>query len=539
MVSRDTHHIPANRTMTNAVWLCLGGLAQALALAWPWGGQSLPALQIIGLATLAAHLNHCQNARTAFWHSWWFATVWLVGTFWWLFISLHTYGGMHALLAAMAVVLLAAALALYYAGAGWATAKIMGPSRRAAVPSILVFASAWTLAEVARAVLFTGFPWGAVGYAHVDGVLSSFAPWVGVYGMGWMAAASAMAIAHFLPRNLKSPNTRGKPAKMMWVGMALASLLWVQLPGYKYDFASASTSGDLQVHLMQGNISQSEKFQPSTGIAQALRWYQQALMSVHSGLAIAPETALPMLPMHLPVGYWDQLRQHFTTGSAAALVGVPWKTINAAGEPVYSNAAIGWMPDQTQDYRYEKNHLVPFGEFVPPMFRWFTQLMNMPLGDFKAGGDHPATFDWHGQRIAPHICYEDLFGEELARSFIDRSRAPTVMVNISNIAWFGDSIAIDQHLNIARLRSLEFQRPMVRATNTGMTAVIDHQGQVTAQLPRHSAGVLVASVEGRTDTPTWFAQWASRWHLWPLVTLCALILLWGWARRSRAPMAGA
>ena len=91
--------------MTNAVWLCLGGLAQALALAWPWGGQSLPALQIIGLATLAAHLNHCQNARTAFWHSWWFATVWLVGTFWWLFISLHTYGGMHALLAAMAVVL--------------------------------------------------------------------------------------------------------------------------------------------------------------------------------------------------------------------------------------------------------------------------------------------------------------------------------------------------------------------------------------------------------------------------------------------------
>ena len=113
------------------------------------------------------------------------------------------------------------------------------------------------------------------------------------------------------------------------------------------------------------------------------------------------------------------------------------------------------------------------------------------------------------------------------------------MVNISNIAWFGDTIAIDQHLNIARLRSLEFQRPMVRATNTGMTAVIDHQGQVTAQLPKLSAGVLVASVEGRADTPTWFAQWASRWHLWPLVALCALILLWAWARRIRMPMAGA
>jgi apolipoprotein N-acyltransferase len=256
-------------------------------------------------------------------------------------------------------------------------------------------------------------------------------------------------------------------------------------------------------------------------------------------LAIAPETALPLLPMHLPAGYWDQLRQHFATGSAAALVGVPWKTSNAPGESTYSNAAIGWKPDQTQDYRYEKNHLVPFGEFVPPMFRWFTQLMNMPLGDFKAGGEYPATFDWQGQRIAPNICYEDLFGEELARIFIDPNRSPTVMVNISNIAWFGDTIAIDQHLNIARLRSLEFQRPMVRSTNTGMTAVIDHQGRVTAQLPRHTAGVLVATVEGRADTPTWFAQWASRWHLWPLVALCALILLWAWAQRARPPGTGA
>ena len=539
MVSRDTPHIAATRIMISAVWLCLGGLAQALALAWPWGGQSLPALQIIGMATLASHLIRCRNPKTAFLQSWWFATVWLVGTFWWLFISLHIYGGMHALLAAMAVVLLAAALALYYAVAGWATVKVMGSERRSMAPSIVVFSSAWTLAEVARAVLFTGFPWGAVGYAHVDGVLSSFAPWVGVYGMGWLAAATAIAIAHFLSRDHLSTHTQRKPARLVWGGMALASLLVVQLPGYKYAFSSASTSGDLQVHLMQGNIAQSEKFQPSTGIAQALRWYQQALLNVHSGLAIAPETALPLLPIHLPAGYWDQLRQHFATGSAAALIGVPWKAINAAGEPMYSNAAIGWKPDQTQDYRYEKNHLVPFGEFVPPMFRWFTQLMNMPLGDFKAGGKYPATFDWQGQRIAPHICYEDLFGEELARSFIDPSRAPTVMVNISNIAWFGDTIAIDQHLNIARLRSLEFQRPMVRATNTGMTAVIDHQGQVTAQLPKLSAGVLVASVEGRADTPTWFAQWASRWHLWPLVALCALILLWGWAHRPRSPLAGA
>ena len=151
MVSRDTPHIATTRIMISAVWLCLGGLAQALALAWPWGGQSLPALQIIGMATIASHLIYCRNTKTAFLQSWWFATVWLVGTFWWLFISLHTYGGMNPLLAAIAVVLLAAALALYYAGAGWATAKIMASEKRSIPVSILVFASTWTLAEVAAA----------------------------------------------------------------------------------------------------------------------------------------------------------------------------------------------------------------------------------------------------------------------------------------------------------------------------------------------------------------------------------------------------
>ena len=525
--------------MISAVWLCLGGLAQALSLAWPWGGQSLPAMQIIGMVTLTAHLCQCKNPKKAFWQSWLFATVWLVATFWWLFISLHTYGGMNAFLAALAVLLLAAALALYYAGAGWATVKILGSDRRSMAPSVVVFASAWTLAENARAVLFTGFPWGAVGYAHVDGVLSSFAPWIGVYGVGWLAAATAMAIAHAIRHDHDKPKDQRQPAHRIWVGMVIASLLLVQLPGYKHAFNSASTSGELQVHLLQGNIAQSEKFQPNTGIAQALRWYQQSLLNVNSGLAIAPETAFPLLPMYLPPGYWDQLRQHFVTGSAAALVGVPWKTNKPTGEPTYSNAAIGWMPGQSQDYLYEKDHLVPFGEFVPPMFRWFTQLMNMPLGDFKAGGAHPATFDWQGQRIAPNICYEDLFGEELARSFIDPSRSPTVMVNISNIAWFGDTIAIDQHLNIARMRSLELQRPMVRSTNTGMTAVIDHQGQVIAQLPRHRAGVLVAMVQGRNDPPTAFARWASRWGLWPLAALCILILLGAWARRSRVNVTGA
>jgi apolipoprotein N-acyltransferase len=182
-------------------------------------------------------------------------------------------------------------------------------------------------------------------------------------------------------------------------------------------------------------------------------------------------------------------------------------------------------------YRYDKHHLVPFGEFIPFGFRWFTELMNIPLGDFNRGPVGAASFAFRGQRIGANICYEDLFGEELAARFAAEAQAPTIFANISNIGWFGDTIAIDQHLQISRMRALEFQRPMLRATNTGATVVIDHTGRVTAALPRYTQGVLDARVEGRTGlTP--FAWWAARVDLWPLWALGFLILVIS-ARRAR------
>lgn len=519
--------------MRSAGWLATAGLAQAMSLAWPWGGQSLPGLQILAMLVMCHQLLQLHSRQAVFKHAWWFATVWLSGTFWWLFISLHTYGGMPAALASLSVLVLAGALAIYYAIAAWIVVPMVHRQNRGHVMHVLsaaAFASAWTGAEMARALIFTGFPWGAVGYAHVDGLLSFFSPWLGVYGVGWLAAFAAMGAA--LAWNSSSFDAKHPSLKWLMAGLAVVLAQVQPSPDSEPDAVSVPA---MQVHLLQGNIPQSEKFQANTGIAQALSWYRQELTQVQSGLAIAPETAIPLLPQHLPQGYWQGLREHFTQGTSAALIGIPWKDTGPQGLPLYSNTAIGWQAGQAQDYRYDKDHLVPFGEFVPPMFRWFTDWMDMPLSDFKAGGHHPATFDWQGNRIAPHICYEDLFGEELARGFIDPQRAPTVLVNISNIAWFGDSIAIDQHLNIARMRSLEFQRPMVRATNTGMTAVIDHRGRVTAQLPRHQTGVLRTTVQGRDTPPTLFAQWAARWGLWPLIAICAFIVAWfRWLGRKSA-----
>ena len=166
-------------------------------------------------------------------------------------------------------------------------------------------------------------------------------------------------------------------------------------------------------------------------------------------------------------------------------------------------------------YRYDKHHLVPFGEVIPFGFKWFVAMMNIPLGDFNRGVLVAPSFEVKGERIAPNICYEDLFGEELAARFTDAASAPTILANISNIGWFGETIAVEQHLNISRMRSLELQRPMLRATNTGATVVIDHQGHVTHTLAPHTQGVLSGTVQGRTGiTP--FARWAGWAGLAPL-----------------------
>jgi apolipoprotein N-acyltransferase len=151
-------------------------------------------------------------------------------------------------------------------------------------------------------------------------------------------------------------------------------------------------------------------------------------------------------------------------------------------------------------------------------------MMNIPLGDFNRGAVGQPSFEWAGQRWAPNICYEDLFGDELARRFVDEKTAPTVLVNVSNIGWFGNTVAIDQHLQISRMRALELGRPMVRATNTGATVIINHRGEITHSLPRHTRGVLTGSVQGRTGV-TPFAWWAGRLGLWPLWIFGVAIIL--------------
>lgn len=520
--------------------LIVAGALQAFSLAWPWargqgdgwlsivGGYGRPLwwLQILSLAVLVHALLAAGSARKAAGRAWLFATAWLVATFWWLFISMHTYGGLAAPLAVAAVLALAAFLGSYYAIASWCFKRLVHDSYRLIA---IVFAALWTLAELARGWLWTGFPWGAGGYAHVEGPLSVLPRWVGVYGTGFVAAWIAAWLALLVWRKqtqqvLLSP----KPAMASVVALAL---IWTGLWWSRSESLQAPTQQPgMSVELLQGNIPQDEKFELGSGVVVALRWYAQQLHDSKAQLVVAPETAIPLLPQQLPEGYLDFVRSPFVAkdGKQAALVGIPLGNLDAG----YTNTVEGWMPGQSKPYQYDKHHLVPFGEFIPPLFRWFTDLMNIPLGDFNRGALGQPSMNWAGERLSPNICYEDLFGEELAAHFGNAATAPTVLVNFSNIGWFGDSVAIDQHLNISRMRALEFERPMLRATNTGATVVIDHQARVKHALAPFERAVLEGNVQGREGlTP--FARWAHALGLVPLTALCLLVCALGWWRARK------
>ena len=504
----------------------LAGLAQAASLATPWDGQPVWWLQLAAQAVLVWLLISAGSARQSAITAWFFGLTSLSATFGWLFTSMHTYGGLAAPVAALAVVALAGVLSLYLAVISSVYYRLRHIHW---FLGAMVFGACWLLSELARAEWFTGFPWGASGYAHIDGPLAAYARWVGVYGIGYVAAVLAFCLVVAVRSALQRNARLSFMAPLLLILIIAGLKPWALRQMDTQSGDSTLSTGRLSLALLQGNIPQDEKFQMGTGVDTALRWYGQGLRDAKASLIVLPETALPLLPSDMPAGYWTDLQAHLDQTGQAALIGTPLGSYDEG----YTNSVRGLSPDLSTPYRYDKHHLVPFGEFIPPLFKWFTRMMNIPLGDFNRGSMGQASFAWQGQRLAPNVCYEDLFGEELAVRFVQPEQAPTVLVNVSNLAWFGDGQAIDQHIQISRMRTLELQRPMVRATNTGATVLIDHRGVVKDQLPRSTRGVLMTDVEGRVGT-TPFAWVAGRFGLRPWwITALAILVVAAFAARRR------
>jgi apolipoprotein N-acyltransferase len=436
----------------------------------------------------------------------------------WLYVSMHRYGGMPAVLAGLALLLFAVYLASFGAAVCSALARLDDALRtRNAAPALratalaLLFAGAWALAEILRGWLFTGFPWLAIGYAQLDGPLASFAPLLGVYGVCMVAALVAFGLALAAGGLPDAPRARPSRAARLFGAIAVALPIVAGLGLATIDHVTPH-GAPMRVRLLQGNVAQDLKFDARRSV-DAMRWYATEVVRSDAPLTVLPETAWTIPWSRTPSAVRDAIVAHLRTTGTVAAIGMPlFERGSAPGETsVFSGAAsltnsVGAVDGSgTVAWRYDKRHLVPFGEFVPFGFGWFVDLMHIPLGDFARGTAQQPPLAIADQRIAFDICYEDLFGEELAAQV--RGGA-TILVNVSNIAWFGDSHALPQHLQIARMRALEFARPMLRATNTGVTASIDAHGRVLGQLEPYTAGALEVDVQG-ADGATPYARFGN------------------------------
>ena len=421
----------------------------------------------------------------------------------WVYVSMHDIGGMAMPLALTATVLFTAYLALYPALASLIFRFCSqgptkpGTSNQARRPDQgrfgpLLFAACWLLTEWLRGTVFTGFPWLNLGYTQTPpSPLAGYAPVLGGYGLTFLAAWLAGVGAELwlrLRNNAWRWSSAANPhAAIIFIicltGSVLHHVPWTQPEG-----------NPLKVSLLQGNIPQSMKWQPELYVQTLLTYFQLARNNPAT-LMVLPETAIPSLLSEAPTEFLQDLQRIGQEQRGNILMGVPTGD-SAPDRNWYANSAVSMGVDPLQVYN--KVHLVPFGETTPPGFGWFLKQINMPLPDFTRGTQDQPLMQLSHQKIAVNICYEDIFGAEIAR----RAHGASIMVNLSNTAWFGDSLAQPQHLQIAQIRALENGRPMLRATNTGMTAIVGPKGERQAVLAAFTRNALVGSVQGMTgQTP--------------------------------------
>jgi apolipoprotein N-acyltransferase len=497
---------------TRALWplyALLAGAIHACSFA-PW---NLPWLQVLALAALFALSTRATSARSAAVLGFAFGMGWFGVGVSWVYVSMHVYGLMPAVLAAAATAAFCAYLAVYPALALGLAHKLLSETFARLA---LGLPALWMITEWLRGSVFTGFPWVASGYAHTDGLLAGWAPMLGVYGITLAAALLAGALS-LLALHKQEHRAR----RYGWIAAVFVLVVGGGWFGRSQSW-TRPVGAPTSVRLVQANVPQNLKFEPN-GVARAFTDHWELMQGPRVDLVALPESIYPVPMQHVPPSDLQAFRDYARAHQTAVIFGVFLEELPGH----YFNSAVGYAPEDARLRRYSKRHLVPFGEFIPPGFRWFVDLMKMPIGD-QQRGTTAQPLALAGQQVAVNICYEDLFGAEIIDAWHTSGPAPTLMLNISNLAWFNDSLALPQHLQISRMRVLETQHPMLRVTNTGATAIIDARGEVVAQLPYLTAGALNGQVQGYEGATPFI-----RYGNWPALLSAGLLLLAAFFFRRR------
>ena len=456
---------------------------------------------------------------------------------WWLYISIHVVGGAPVVMAVAAVLLLIALMAGYSALCGWLAARLIRgrapaaqghpsssavrqpaglpglPSQAQLATACLLLPGLWVLVEWLRGWLFTGFPWLTLGYTQVDGPLRGLAPVTGVHGLSLLTALLAGALALLL---LGDARRRLLALAVILLGagatLPLSGREWTEPAG-----------APLAVALVQGNVAQERKWRPEE-LAATMDLYRERTLALSGvDLVVWPEAAIPALA-HEVEDYLEEMSELGLERGFSLVTGI---LVYDFLRREFSNSLLALGPAPGL---YDKQHLVPFGEYfpVPDFVRNVLRLLDLPYQDITPGLPGQAPLMAGSVPLAPSICYEGILGN-LQRQFFPEAQ---LLVNVSNDGWFGDTIAPHQHLQMARTRALESGRWLLRATNTGITALVDPDGRIAGQVPQFEVATLTGTVQPRTGQTPYL-----RLGDWPALLAALLLLLIGSIGRAPRRMA--
>ncbi len=510
-MARDIHPallLPADRPALSRLIAFVLGCAMSLSFA-PYELSLLAPLLLLPLLYVCMSVS----PRDAGAHAFWFGLgMFLTGTYW-IYISVHVFGNAALWIALLLMVGLALIMALLVGIAGWLISRV---SQGETWQLLLVAPASWVLIEWTRGWIFTGFPWLALGYGQIDALFAGWAPVLGVYGVSFMLLVSTSAVIVML---MSTGNQRILALPAIVLPWLLGGLLMI--PDW-----TEPAGKPIRASIVQAGISQDKKWNPDQ-LKPIMEFYRRSTLSVpDSEIVVWPEVAIPAL--HDQVGNYINLIRNDIRGSRRSVVfGILERSFerDAAGKIYNSVFLLGGLNPQS----YRKRHLVPFGEYfpVPDSVREWMKMQNLPHSDLSAGDAvQPLLQAANGAKLAVAICYEDAYAAEQLYALPDA----TLLINVSNDAWFGDSIAPHQHLEIARMRALEVGRNAIRSTNTGISAFIGFDGELLDTGRQFEAELMTADVEPRRGmTP--YARWGNT----PIIALCLAIII-GFSMRHRGAL---
>lgn len=497
--------------------------AAGVATVFGFAPFHLPALPIVTVALLFAQWQGAATPRMAAQTGFAFGLGLFLAGASWVYVALASFGGMPGPLAAVGTVGFCAWLALFPAATGWLAVRLTAPHT---VTRAVAICALWTIAEWARGSGYAGFPWLALGYSQLPAPIEAGAtalaspgsPLAGFGAVGgvWLVTLAVAACAALLALLIDAIATtsRRRTAVVAITGLAVAGA-GALLARAEW---TLPVRDPVAVSLVQGNFPEEIKFDPNMR-DETFRAYVELATTSRGRLVVLPESAFPMFADEVPPEVLLDLGRNGRSRQGDVLVGL--FTLDrpppGGGDPHYFNSVISLGSGDIQLYR--KRHLVPFGETIPldSIIGWFIRnVLSIPLADQTPGPEGQPAFAIAGERVAVNICYEDAFGNELRPA----ASSATLLVNVTNDAWYGRSLAAEQHNQIAAMRALETGRPMLRATNTGITSAIDHRGREFARLPWYTRGVLEVDIAGRAgETP--YLRWGDAL---PLVVAGVLLL---------------